>query len=110
MYLTLDIIKKHLNIDDYFTDDDNYLIGLAQVAEQVVEKHIDSNLSEMADEEGHLPCPLLQAMLLFIGNMYQSREAISFANGKYNTPVEMPLSYSYLLSLYKNYSNYNNSL
>lgn len=33
MYLTLDIIKKHLNVDEYFTEDDNYLISLAQVAE-----------------------------------------------------------------------------
>lgn len=104
MYLTLDIIKKHLNVDEYFTEDDNYLISLAQVAEQVVEKHIDSNLSEVADEEGHLPAPLLQAMLLFIGNMYQSREAVTFSSAS-----ELPLSYSYLLSLYKNYSNQHNS-
>lgn len=105
MYLTLDIIKKHLYIDDYFTDDDDYIIGLANVAEKVVEKHIDSNLSELADEEGHLPSPLCQAMLLFIGNMYQNREAVS-----YSSPTELPLAFNYIISLYKNYSNENNSL
>lgn len=105
MFLTLDLIKKHLNIDEYFTDDDNYLIGLADVAEKVIEKHIDRNLSDMADEEGHLPSPLYHAMLLLVGNMYQSREAVSFTNA-----IELPLSYNYLLSLYKNYSNENNSL
>jgi hypothetical protein len=31
-YLTLDEIKKHLNIDNWFTDDDSYLEGLAEVA------------------------------------------------------------------------------
>lgn len=105
MYLTLDIIKKHLNIDDYFTEDDAYLIGLADVAEKVIEKHIDSNLSEIVEGEGELPSPLLHAMLLFIGNMYNSRESVSL--NKY--AVELPLSYSYLLSLYKNYSNCHNS-
>lgn len=105
MYLQLGQIKKHLNIDGYFQEDDDYLISLAEVAEKVIEKHIDRNLSEIVEVDGELPSPLLHAMLLFIGNMYQSRESISFSNA-----IELPLSYSYLLSLYKNYSNENNSL
>lgn len=107
MYLTLDIIKKHLNIDDYYTDDDTYLIGLASVAERVIEKHIDNNLSNFCDSEGELKeTPLLHAMLLFIGDMYQSRESVSFNSN----PLEIPFSYDYLLSLYKNYSNNNNCI
>lgn len=104
MYFTLDTIKKHLNIDEYFTDDDEYLLYLANVAETVVERHIDNNLSVLCDEEGNLPSPLCHAMLLFIGNMYQSRESVAFNSSS----VEVPLSFSYLLSLYKNYSNENN--
>jgi len=38
-------------------------------------------------------------MLLFIGNMYLSRESVTFGNA-----VEIPLSYNYLLDLYKDYS------
>ena len=33
MYIKLSDVKKHLNIDDYFTDDDAYLTALIEVAE-----------------------------------------------------------------------------
>ena len=49
MFVQLYQIKKHLNIDDYFTDDDEYLVSLEQIAEQVVSKHIDRDLSELAE-------------------------------------------------------------
>ena len=104
MFIELNRIKKHLNIDSYYTDDDDYLTYLEGVAETVVEKHIDNKLSELLDTNGDLPTPLVHAMLLFIGNLYQSRESVAFNS----SPIEIPLSYSYLLDLYKNYSNQNN--
>lgn len=104
MFITLERIKQHLNIDNYYTDDDEYLLYLEGVAESVVEKHIDNNLSSLLDGNGDLPSPLLHAMLLFIGDMYQSRESVAFNS----SPVEIPQSFSYLLSLYKNYSNEDN--
>jgi len=59
-------------------------------------------LSVLADENGgELPSPLIQAMLLYIGNMYSSRESIKFSNVQ-----DVPFSYDYLLSLYKNYNNH----
>lgn len=99
MYIDLETIKKHLNIDSEFTEDDDYLMMLEGVAEISVEKHIDKSLAELDDGEGDLPSPLKQAMLLFIGNMYLSRESVTFGNA-----VEIPLSYNYLLDLYKDYS------
>lgn len=36
MFLTLERIKKHLNIDEYFKDDDDYLMFLGDVAEHTV--------------------------------------------------------------------------
>lgn len=98
MFLQLDLIKKHLNIDDYYKDDDDYLIYLADVAEKTVEKHIDNNLSDLANSRGDIPSPLLHAMLLFIGDMYANRESIS-----YSSVTEVPFSYDYLLTLYKRY-------
>lgn len=98
MYLSLELIKNHLNIDSQFTADDDYLIGLADVAITVIEKHIDHSLSDLL-VDGNLPKPIQQAALLFIGNMYANRESIAFANA-----VEIPLSYNYLLDLYKDYS------
>lgn len=93
------LIKKHLNIDDSFTDDDDYLIELERVALALVEKHIDRPIKDLLDEGGELPTPLSQAVLLQIGNMYQSRESVAFSNA-----VELPKSYDYILDMYKDYS------
>ena len=41
MQIELDLIKKHLNIDDSFKDDDTYLLALSDVAQDIVQKHID---------------------------------------------------------------------
>ena len=98
MYTQLDIIKKHLNIDDFFKDDDVYLIYLAKMAEEVVAKHIDRDLAEIANSRGDIPTPLLHAILLYIGNMYAQRESISYTNIS-----KVPFSYDYLLDLYKKY-------
>lgn len=96
--ITLELVKKHLNIDEEFKDDDEYLMMLVDVAIVAVEKHIDHSLSDL-QEDGDLPSPILQAILLFVGDMYQSRESVAFTNA-----VEIPNGYQYLLSLYKDYS------
>lgn len=36
MYITVDEAKKHLNIDDSFRDDDDYIRALIQVAQDSV--------------------------------------------------------------------------
>lgn len=99
MFLDLATVKKHLNIDEYFHDDDEYLGHLILVAEKVVEKHIDCDFSVLVGADGMIPSPLLHAILLFIGNMYQSRESVSFTSA-----VELPLSFRYLLDLYQDYT------
>lgn len=101
MFIQLYQIKKHLNIDEDFHLDDEYLVDLSIVAEQVVQKHIDNKLDELcAENNGELPSPLMHAMLLLIGNFYANRESVAFASSS-----EIPLSYNYLLDLYKNYNN-----
>lgn len=98
-YLKLNEIKQHLNIDEYFIADDSYVTSLGDVAEAVVEKHIDNSLDMLCDSEGVLPAPLRHAMLLLIGNFYANRESVTMLNAK-----ELPLSYNYLLDLFKNYN------
>lgn len=100
-YIQLYQVKKQINIDEDFRDDDEYLVDLINVAEQMVENHIDDKLEEIAKANGNcLPRPLIQAMLLFIGNLYANRESIAFASSS-----EIPLSYNYILDGFKNYSN-----
>jgi uncharacterized phage protein (predicted DNA packaging) len=99
MYIQLYQIKKHLNIDEAYHEDDEYLVDLEQVAEEVVEKHIDDDLKQIASSNsGVLPTGLTHAMLLFIGNMYANRESVAFVNSS-----EIPFTYQYLLDQYKNY-------
>ena len=64
-YLNLDILKKHLNIDEQFHDDDSYIIELGMVAEQMIAHHLDDNLDMIAaDNDGELPMPIIHACLL----------------------------------------------
>ena len=99
MHLQLYQVKKHLNINDDFHGDDEYLVDLIMVAENVVQKHIDVELAELEDGEGYLPTPLLQAMLFLIGNYYANRESVAFASAQ-----PLPHAYEYLIALYKNYN------
>lgn len=120
MWITLEEAKKHLNLDDTFNDDDNYVLYLIQVAEDTVEKHIDRDITEVCkvyeeplnnvedeDDDNNeeevvinyiLPQPLKHAMLLYIGNMYDNRESVSFGS-----PRDIPFSYEYLTQLYRKY-------
>lgn len=102
MYLQLYQVKKHLNIDDDFRDDDEYLMSLAEVAEKVVERNIDTSLTQLEDGDGFIPSPLIQAMLLLVGNFYANRESVAFASCS-----EVPVSYKYLIDLYRNYRGEN---
>lgn len=102
MYIELDTIKKHLNIDPDFTDDDEYIEFLYNVAEDVIQKHIDTTFDSILQKKGSIPDALLHAMLLFIGNMYANRESISYTSAQ-----EIPTSLSYILNMYRDYENSN---
>lgn len=100
MYIQLDYAKKHLNIEEDFTEDDEYILGLIEVAEAAVRVHINEDFASIAEKNGGcLPPPILQAALLFIGNMYQNREPLGTRN------AALPLNYQYLIDLYRNYNN-----
>lgn len=107
-YLFLDEIKKHLNIDEAFTDDDEYLESLGIAAEDIVCREIDQPLSDLENAEGDIPRPLKFAMLLWIGSAYAVRESVSSTG-----LVPVPHSFDMLCDLYRNYSpvksNYNNN-
>ena len=47
MLIELSRIKKHLNLDEDFTEDDAYIESLEEVAEGLVEKHIDAKFNDI---------------------------------------------------------------
>lgn len=106
MFISLQQAKKHLLVDADFKDDDSYIECLICVAEQSVMKHLNIGCEDYDNCMGctlagycdNLPHPIIQAMLLLIGNLYANREPVAF-----NTVAKVPLSYEYLISLYKQY-------
>ena len=98
MYVQLYEIKKHLNINSDFHDDDEYLGYLEEVAEKVVENNIDTKLRKLEDGDGDIPSPLKQAMLLLIANFYANRESVAFAQN-----ANISYSYQYLIDLFRDY-------
>lgn len=97
--ITLELAKQHLNLEPDYVDDNKYIETLIEVAEQAVEVHVNEKLEDIADKEGQIPKPLLQAILLMVGNLYQNREMVA--------PMKvtaLPYNYEYLINLYKNYN------
>jgi len=94
MFITLAQAKQHLNLTD-FSDDDEYITTLILIAEDVVEKHINQKLTDVAtNNDGVLPYSLFAALQLFIGNLYANRETVAFGKA-----TELKFNYAYLLDL-----------
>ena len=98
-YLSLSEVKKHLNIDSAFTDDDTYLTSLILASEDVVAKYIDYPLTQLEDANHKLPQALMFAMLLWIGTIYAVRESVSAVNMS-----TVPHSLELLCDLYRDYT------
>jgi hypothetical protein len=96
-YATLEQAKDHLRVD--FDDDDIYIIDLIDVAEASVANEIGSTLASN-EVGGVLPKPLYQAILLMVGQLYNSREPIIVGTGV----VKVPFTLEYLLSSYKTWT------
>ena len=98
MILTLERVKQHLNLEPDFTENDQYLLGLIDMAEKAVRVHVNEDFKDIAKKNGGFPTPLLQAMLLMVEKMYMNRE------NKETKTDELPLNYQYLIDLYRNYN------
>lgn len=98
-FISLNLIKKHLNIEEDFTEDDQ-LIGLyADTAVETIEKHLDlkETLGELYDEHT-LPSAIKNVMLLLIGELYKRRE-MSTTETVNDTKI-----FGYLIGLHRNLS------
>lgn len=100
-YLTLDMAKRHLNIEPSYTDEDSYIEALITVAEEKTAKELCVSVEDLATIDGGkvIPAPLIQAMLLCLGAYYANRE-----NTVYATLKEIPQGAKYLVDLYRDYS------
>lgn len=81
--LTVDDLKKHLNIDH--NEDDAYISELISVAGDAVETYLNRPISDYTDTEGNVKPAIKHACRLLVGTWYANRESIVFS-----TPSELP--------------------
>ena len=98
MYIDTVLLKKQLNVDESFIDDDEYIKALCLAAESAVENHIARPLSEITDTNGNLPPSVNHAIMMMVAHWYANRESIAFAQSH-----KVELGFEYLLQPYKSY-------
>lgn len=94
MYITIEDIKRHLNID--YEEDNQYLVDLIESAEAAIEKFIQHPLAEEENKEGMIPADLKHAIRLMVGGFYANREPAAFAASS-----EVPFGLHFLLIQYR---------
>lgn len=87
-------LKKHLNIESDWTEDDNYLQELLNVAELAVSNYCNGGL----DEETEIPVTVKQAYLFLAAHYYLNRTPIAFTSTS-----ELPYTFQFLLNPYRNF-------
>ena len=101
-YVTLDLAKKHLNVEESYTEDDSYIEMLIEVAEGKVAKILCVTVEGLASIDGgeSIPVPLMHLILLYLGTSYANRESAIVANLR-----KAPHSAEEIINLYRNYSS-----
>ena len=96
--IPLELAKKHLNLDEDYTEDDEYILGLLAAAKGAVERALNASLDRLAEENGgEVPMAIIQAILLMVGNWYQNREITG------SKVAALPYNFEYLINLYRHY-------
>ena len=96
--IPLELAKKHLNLDEDYTEDDEYILGLIGASKGAVEMALNASLDRLAEENGgEVPMAIIQAILLMVGNWYQNREITG------SKVAALPYNFEYLINLYKHY-------
>lgn len=92
--------KRHCNIDQEFTEDDQYVQWLIDVAQASVQVHLCCPLEAYEDAQGKIPAPICHAILLYLGDLYANREVNAYTN-----VTSVPFGYQHLIDLYKCYAD-----
>ena len=77
MYITVEDLKKHLNVDH--SEDDDYIGELSEVAEDAVAEYLNRPISDFVTD-GKLKASVRHAIRLLVGTWYASRESVAYAS------------------------------
>ena len=82
MYVLIEDLRKHLNVDH--NEDDAYIAELERVAEDAIETYLQRPLTDFVNPEhcSHedMKPAIRHAIRLLVGTWYASREDVLFAN------------------------------
>lgn len=100
LYVTVELAKKHLNIEESFTADDSYIEDLINDAEGKVAAELCVTVQDLATMGGgtSIPAPLHRAILLTVGGYYSFREDLLTVQTKSLEQGSMRL-----IQLYRNF-------
>lgn len=97
--LDINLVKKHLNIEKEFTEDDTYIMSLTEAAEEAVKNHLMLDKEDdFYDDSGDIKPSIRHAILLLVGTWYANRESVS-----YGVANKIPHGYEYILQHFKTY-------
>ncbi len=80
MRLTLKEVKTHCRIDPHYSDEDDYLSGLIEVAENDVAQRLRYSSLDEAFPCGCMPPSVRHAIKIVVANLYENRESIAAAS------------------------------
>ncbi|MGR4839115.1 MULTISPECIES: head-tail connector protein [Bacteroides] len=87
LYVSVEALKAHLNVD--YDNDDDYLESLSATAQASIEKYIQRPLSD-CEKGGELNPMLIHAIKILAGGFYANREPVAYANAQ---PLPYTLDY-----------------
>lgn len=91
-------LKRQLNIEESYTDDDVLLQHFIDVSEVAVQNYLGVN-SLTGYTATTLPITIQQAIILMASHFYLNRNMVSFAQG-----YEVPFSMRWLIDFYKDWT------
>lgn len=94
MIATIEQFKQNLNFEPDYTEEDNYLNMLLQVAEDAVFNYLDKKPIDFEV----IPNPITFAVIILASQFYENRTPVAFAQA-----YKIPYSFEFLLSPYKDY-------
>lgn len=97
-YLTLNEIKKQLNVDEDYHGDDEFLEMLGDSAEDLASQLIDTDLDALCAAYGSIPSAVRHALRMLCDYMYSQNR------GSSSESIDIPNAVFTILKLYRNFN------
>ena len=101
-WLTIEQIKAQCRIEQDFTAEDELLEMYGESAENTVLNLLNRNITDIYEQYGCIPRPLVHATLMLVDNAYKERSPISPQNMSV-----VPYTFDLMLKPYMRLTNYN---